>query len=47
MLDWTIVVPRHAMSAFLKTLFGDPGTIAIVAIVMTSERLLVASGRVS
>jgi len=31
------------MSAFLKTLFGDAGTIAVVAIVMAAEVLLVAS----
>jgi len=35
------------MSAFLKTLFGDPGTVAVVAIVMAAEVLLVASGQVA
>jgi hypothetical protein len=32
------------MSAFLKTLFGDTGTVAVVAIVMAAELALVASG---
>jgi hypothetical protein len=31
------------MSAFLKTLFGDAGTVAVVAIVMAAEVLLVAT----
>ena len=35
------------MSAFLKTLFGDMGTVAVVAIVMAAELLLVANGQVS
>jgi type IV secretory pathway VirB2 component (pilin) len=30
------------MSAFLKTLFGDAGTVAVVAVVMAAEMLLVA-----
>ena len=33
------------MSAFLKTLFGDPGTVAVVAIVMAAEVWLVASNQ--
>jgi hypothetical protein len=33
------------MSAFLKTLFGDVGTVLVVAIVMAAEVLLVASGQ--
>jgi hypothetical protein len=32
------------MSAFLKTLFGDTGTVAVVAIVMAAEVFLTASG---
>jgi hypothetical protein len=32
------------MSAFLKTLFGDRGTIAVVTVVMAAELLLVATG---
>jgi hypothetical protein len=31
------------MSAFLKTLFGDAGTVAVVAVVMAAEVLLVAA----
>ena len=33
------------MSAFMKTLFGDRGTVAIVTIVMGAELLLVAAGQ--
>lgn len=33
------------MSAFLKTLFGDVGTVAVVVIVMAFEVLLVANGQ--
>lgn len=33
------------MKAFLKTLFGDPATIAVVAIVMAAEVALVSGGR--
>jgi hypothetical protein len=33
------------MSAFLKTLFGDAGTVAVVAIIMAAEGFLVASGQ--
>jgi hypothetical protein len=32
------------MSAFLKTLFGDRGTVAVVTTVMVAELLLVAIG---
>ena len=32
------------MSAFLKTLFGDAGTVAVVTVVMATEVLLVACG---
>jgi hypothetical protein len=32
------------MSAFLKTLFADRGTVAVVTIVMAAELLLVAVG---
>ncbi len=32
------------MSAFLKTLFGDRGTVVVVTIVMAAELLLVAVG---
>jgi hypothetical protein len=35
------------MSAFLKTLFGDAATLAVVAIVMAAEVLLVANGHVA
>jgi hypothetical protein len=35
------------MSAFLKTLFGDAGTVAVVAIVMAAELLLVVNGQVA
>jgi hypothetical protein len=33
------------MNAFFKTLFGDPATIAVVAIVMAAEVMLVAGGQ--
>lgn len=33
------------MNAFFKTLFGDPATIAVVAIVMAAEVALVALGQ--
>jgi hypothetical protein len=33
------------MNAFLKTLFGDPGTIAVVAMVVAAEVTLVAFGQ--
>jgi hypothetical protein len=33
------------MSAFLKTLFGDAGTVAVVAIVVAAELVLVETGR--
>jgi hypothetical protein len=32
------------MSAFLKTLFGDTGTVAVVAIVMAAEVLAATTG---
>jgi hypothetical protein len=32
------------MNAFLKTLFGDPATIAVVATVVAAEVVLVACG---
>jgi hypothetical protein len=32
------------MSAFLKTLFGDTGTVAVVAIVMAAEVLAATAG---
>jgi hypothetical protein len=35
------------MTAFLKTLFGDAGTVAVVTIVMAAELLLVAGGQVA
>ena len=35
------------MSAFLKTLFGDLGTVAVVGIVMSTETLFVATGHIS
>jgi hypothetical protein len=34
------------MSAFLKTLFGDAGTVAVVAVVMAAEAWLVATNQV-
>lgn len=33
------------MSAFFKTLFGDLGTIAVVAVVVAAEALLVGGGQ--
>ena len=33
------------MSAFLKTLFGDIGTVSVVVIVMTTEVLFAATGQ--
>jgi hypothetical protein len=33
------------MSAFLKTLFGDAGTVSVVVIVMTTEVLFGATGQ--
>jgi hypothetical protein len=33
------------MSAFLKTLFGDARTVAVVVIVMAAELLLVETGQ--
>ena len=33
------------MSAFLKKLFGDASTVAVVAIVMAAELLLVETGQ--
>lgn len=35
------------MTAFLKTLFGDAGTIAVVSVVMAAEVLLIAIGQVA
>ena len=35
------------MSAFLGTLFGDRGTVAVVTIVMVAEVLLVANDQVA
>jgi hypothetical protein len=35
------------MSAFLKTLFGDLGTVSVVVIVMSTEALFVTTGQVS
>ena len=35
------------MSAFLKTLFGDAGTVAVVMVVMAAEVVLVMSGQVA
>jgi hypothetical protein len=35
------------MSAFLTTLIGDAGTVAVVAIVMAAEAWLVASDQVA
>ena len=35
------------MTAFLKTLFGDWGTVAVVSVVMTAEVLLVINGEVA
>ena len=33
------------MNAFLKTLFGDAGTVSVVVIVMTAEVLFAATGQ--
>ncbi len=33
------------MKAFLKTLFGDAGTVAVVALVMLAEAALAATGQ--
>jgi hypothetical protein len=33
------------MSGFLKTLFGDLATVAVVVIVMAAEVMLIADGR--
>ena len=35
------------MSAFLKTLIGDAGTVAVVAIVMAAETLLTAADQLA
>lgn len=35
------------MSAFLRTLFGDAGTVAVVAIAMAAEVLLVANDQLA
>jgi hypothetical protein len=35
------------MSAFLKTLFGDTGTVAVVTVVMAAEVLMVTTGNAS
>jgi hypothetical protein len=35
------------MSTFLKTLFGDAGTVSVVVIVMTTEALLTATGQMT
>jgi hypothetical protein len=35
------------MSAFVKTLFGDAGTVAVVLLVMAAEGLLVSNGQVT
>ena len=34
------------MNAFLKTLFGDAGTISVVVIIMMTESLFAATGQV-
>jgi hypothetical protein len=34
------------MKAFLKTLFGDAGTVSVVVIIMITESLFVATGQV-
>ena len=33
------------MKAFLKTLFGDAGTVTVVALVMVAETVLTVSGQ--
>lgn len=35
------------MSGFLKTMFGDAGTVSVVTIVMAAEFLLAATGQMS
>jgi hypothetical protein len=35
------------MNAFLKTLFGDVGTVSVVVIVMTAEVLFAATGQMT
>jgi hypothetical protein len=35
------------MNAFLKTLFGDAGTVSVVVIIMTTEVLLAATGQMT
>lgn len=35
------------MNAFVKTLFGDVGTVSVVVIVMTTEVLFVANGQMT
>jgi hypothetical protein len=35
------------MNAFLKTLFGDIGTVSVVVIVMTIEVMFVATGQIT
>jgi uncharacterized protein (TIGR03382 family) len=35
------------MSAFMKTLFGDAGTVAVVLLIMAAEALLVFNGQVT
>jgi hypothetical protein len=35
------------MNAFLKTLFGDAGTVSVVVIIMIIESVFVATGQVA
>ena len=35
------------MKAFLKTLFGDAGTVSVVVIIMITECVFVAAGQVA
>jgi hypothetical protein len=35
------------MSAFLKTLFGDAGTVSVVAVIMITETVFAATGQVT
>jgi hypothetical protein len=35
------------MNAFLKTLFGDIGTVSVVVVVMTTELLFAATGQMT
>ena len=35
------------MNAFLKTLFGDAGTVSVVVIIMIAESVFVATGQVA